>query len=345
MLLFIVLREVLTFNARIKWVDYAKGISMMLVVLHHAISRDVDSVFYSEGLILFNDTLKLFRMPLFFFLSGLFIYRSLQLDLRSFFQKRIKNLLFVYTLWNIVWYVLVILIAFSLIKGQPANFAWIYSLYYDPPIYWFLFALIIFSSITYLFKNRVWLIFILSLVGYLLSISNGNHHSPTFLDEILRYYPMYLIGYFFSMNFTAYESLIKKGYSILLPGYLVLVGFVLNSQFNNNGIIVFFFMVLGIAFGISLAKVLSEIKGFKLVEFVGKNTLPIYILHVYPKLALTAILTKIGIVSPIIYTTIQFLVALLLPLLIFRLIDKTSLSFVFNINKFGRLKRPVTKAA
>lgn len=319
--------------SRIDWVDYAKGVSMILVVLHHVIMRDVDSIFYSEWLISLNDNLKLFRMPLFFFLSGLFIYKGLTMDLKSFFNKKIKNLLFVYTIWNIMWYFLMVLFLASILRNT-VDLGWILSLYYNPPIYWFLYALIIFSSITYLFRNKPWLALALSLIGFAISISNGNHHRPTFLDEVMRYYPMYLVGYYFSKNIVNYSRLIKKRYVIILPLYLYVVGVVLNSSLNNDFLFILPLMLLGIILGISLAKTLVITKSLGFFGFIGRNTLPIYILHVYPTFIFATILTKSGLESIAIYTVIQFLMALMLPIIVFKIIEKTPLKIMFNINVF-----------
>lgn len=320
-------------NTRIEWVDYAKGISMILVVLHHVIVRDVNSIFYSEWLISINDSLKLFRMPLFFFLSGLFIYKGLNMDIKTFLNKKVKNLLFVYIVWNFMWYSLVIVLLYYLI-GNAVDFNWILSLFYDPPIYWFLYALVVFSIITYLFRKNIWLVLLLSIIGYGVSISNGNHHSPTFLDEILRYYLMYLTGYYFSKNIENYSKMIKKRYAILLPVYFYIVGIVINSSLNNNFILILPLMILGIILGVSLAKIMVEIKILSFVEFIGKNTLPIYILHVYPTLFFTAILTKVGLDNLVVYTGIQFIMALILPIMAFKLMGKTPLKVMFNINSY-----------
>ncbi len=51
-------------NARVEYIDVAKGISILLVAVHHSALRK----FFPEII----DSMSLFRMPLFFFLSGIF---------------------------------------------------------------------------------------------------------------------------------------------------------------------------------------------------------------------------------------------------------------------------------
>lgn len=52
---------------RIQYIDLAKGFCIILVVAYH-----VNKAFHFKQFPLFWDTLSVFRMPLYFFLSGLF---------------------------------------------------------------------------------------------------------------------------------------------------------------------------------------------------------------------------------------------------------------------------------
>ncbi|EPJ4139137.1 acyltransferase family protein [Klebsiella pneumoniae] len=69
------------------WVDYAKGIGIILVVFGHA-NRGL----YSSGIYIspeiyhyLDNVIYSFHMPLFFFLSGLFFVSSIKTGLRRCF--------------------------------------------------------------------------------------------------------------------------------------------------------------------------------------------------------------------------------------------------------------------
>src|SRR5437868_12279972 len=87
---------------RLEWVDYLRGIAIVLVVYRHALLgierssievpqflKDANMIFYS------------FRMPLFFILSGLFISRSLaKRPLNQLIGIKFEKLLYPYLVWT-----------------------------------------------------------------------------------------------------------------------------------------------------------------------------------------------------------------------------------------------------
>ena len=76
-------------NKRILWVDVAKGIGMILVVLGHT---------HFGG----RTLIYTFHMPLFFFCSGLFFSNSEPLNLMEKLKKCLKTILFPYFLYAII---------------------------------------------------------------------------------------------------------------------------------------------------------------------------------------------------------------------------------------------------
>ena len=79
---------------RINWIDYAKGIGIILVILGHSI---------------FPETLKIwicsFHMPLFFMLSGFTFNIEKYNDFKSFVKRKFKTLIIPYFIFSIVnWF-------------------------------------------------------------------------------------------------------------------------------------------------------------------------------------------------------------------------------------------------
>lgn len=75
-------------NNRIKWVDIAKGIGIILVIAGHTFALDYCRPIYT------------FHMPLFFFLSGLFL--KTDMPFKQFLQKKTKAILGVWVLVIII---------------------------------------------------------------------------------------------------------------------------------------------------------------------------------------------------------------------------------------------------
>ena len=83
-------------NNRIKWVDIAKGIGIILVIVGHTIALEYSAPIYT------------FHMPLFFFLSGLFL--NTDVKLKAFIKKKAKSILGVWLLVFLLSYIVCICI-------------------------------------------------------------------------------------------------------------------------------------------------------------------------------------------------------------------------------------------
>ncbi len=80
-------------GARLQYIDALRGISILLVVLHHVINK-MGPVMAHPSALAMRDTLASFRLPLFFFLSGYFAYRASDKwsrdKLKSVFSKKLQ---------------------------------------------------------------------------------------------------------------------------------------------------------------------------------------------------------------------------------------------------------------
>ena len=84
---------------RIHWIDYARGLSIILVVMMHS-TLGVEASLGREGwLHEFVAFAKPFRIPAFFLVSGLLISRVIDRDWRSYFDGRVLHFVYFYVLW------------------------------------------------------------------------------------------------------------------------------------------------------------------------------------------------------------------------------------------------------
>ena len=89
---------------RLAWVDRAKGIAILLVVLHHVIQFSADQQWASDDVIYANTMLQTFRMPLFFAMSGLFFQRAAVQSWRWLLTNRVLPFTYLYVIWTVVWH-------------------------------------------------------------------------------------------------------------------------------------------------------------------------------------------------------------------------------------------------
>src|SRR5687767_539325 len=84
------------------WVDYLKGIAIILVVYRHIlIGIERSGLEVPQYLVNANMIFYSFRMPLFFILSGLFISSSLvKRSLQKIIGLKFENLMYPYLIWS-----------------------------------------------------------------------------------------------------------------------------------------------------------------------------------------------------------------------------------------------------
>ena len=171
---------------RLAWVDYLKGIAIVLVVYRHVligIQRsvataqaqgahvpDVPAYLERANMIFFS-----FRMPLFFILSGIFISGSLaKRPLKQVIGIKFENLLYPYFIWVFLQVTLQIILGHNT-NADRSLIDYTYILYQPRSLdqFWYLPALFNTTAIyllvkTYL-KPPVWVQFAIGLTLYFLS--------------------------------------------------------------------------------------------------------------------------------------------------------------------------------
>lgn len=185
---------------RLHYIDFMKGLCIILIVIHHENEHIFDLLGNH-----FNYTLESFRMPMYYFISGIFFKRYDGLG--DFVRRKVNNIVvplcFFYLLSCLV--VGVVSVVPVLQRGFP-EFEW--SFLSDPltsrlwranvPM-WFLLSLMEVNLLCYALQwvshRRWWLVIAslaLSLGGYWLSW----HHikPPLLLDTALLGVPYFLLG-------------------------------------------------------------------------------------------------------------------------------------------------------
>src|ERR1700675_3618975 len=84
---------------RVDWVDYAKGICIVMVVMMHSV-LGVELTAGEKGFMhLLVTFAKPFRMPDFFLISGLFLSVVIDRDWRTYLDRKVVHFAYFYVLW------------------------------------------------------------------------------------------------------------------------------------------------------------------------------------------------------------------------------------------------------
>jgi len=129
---------------RVAWVDLAKGIGIVLVVLGHTnrglVSAGILSP--SRAFLATDAWLYAFHMPLFFFLSGLFAQSVLERSTGRFLTDRARTLAYPYVVWSLLQ--LAMQMGLSSYTNARVPIEAVYSVAYLPVMqFWFLYALLV----------------------------------------------------------------------------------------------------------------------------------------------------------------------------------------------------------
>src|ERR1700745_4388238 len=92
-------RAAATAGGRVDWVDYAKGICIVMVVMMHSVlgvELAAGETGFMHVLVAFA---KPFRMPDFFLISGLFLPLVIDRDWRLYLDRKVVHFAYFYVLW------------------------------------------------------------------------------------------------------------------------------------------------------------------------------------------------------------------------------------------------------
>jgi fucose 4-O-acetylase-like acetyltransferase len=352
---------------RYNWVDYLRGIVIILVVYHHTylgIERsgvDVPAAVGEANMVFYS-----FRMPLFFIISGIFTFFSLQSkSVRSIVWSKFNILFYPYIVWSFLQ------ISLQIILSEYTNAARTYAdylyIFYQPKQldqFWYLPALFN-STIVYVFiKTRL-----KPTIGVHLLIGLGLYLWSPFLVDIsmisnwMRFYLFFVIGEAVSTAITnkrLQEKLMKPPIvGIFLLVFSIAQYFYLHDNVGVKAMEIsmenfggdytaywineanfLFTSLIGCATLVIIAFILQRWDRLKWLRVVGYHSLYIYIIHVLVVAVVRIIFTKTFKVEyylPILLMAILF--GVITPIIFYNLLGKKYLWFLFST------RRPVREKA
>lgn len=270
---------------RVTWIDISKGIGIILVVLgHNTIPEKMESWIFS------------FHMPLFFFLSGYLFNKFKYTSLQSLLIKQSKSLLIPYFVFSIFSFLFWYFIKNNVGQSSDINpidplIGIFYSigvnpwLTFNPPL-WFLTCLFVVEVLFYIFtKNRktkwiISLLIIFSILGYLNSLYNL-YRLPWSIDIALTALVFFGVGNLFKQQ--NFKIKFKYITNIIIIISAVSINFLFTKvkiDMNYNFYGEYFNFYIAAFSGILATLIFAQtIPSFKLLIYLGQNSLTIFALH------------------------------------------------------------------
>ncbi len=332
---------------RFEWVDYLRGIAIVLVVYRHALlgierSNVVVPQFLNDANMVFYS----FRMPLFFLLSGIFISRSIAKNTFGHLVKiKFENLLYPYLVWSFIQISLqIVLSGITNSKRTLVDYTYIF---YQPrhlDQFWYLAALFN-ATLLFIFLKKILKVPTAAqlLIGTVFYAFFPYFQKISMISDCMEFYLFFVMGDALAQFFfrPSTQLFFKNPLSLILiiPGFilsqLIYLNYVithnldtdnkhtLSDAFANNVGYQSMFLVIAIIGCVSmiiLAFRLQKLHLFSFLRILGYHSLYIYVMHVIVTAFVRITLMKIiGIHNPFLLLFLTIALGVAIPIIIYNL--------------------------
>jgi len=320
---------------RLDWVDMAKGISILLVVMMYAASsvgEDTGGVGLLHWAIAFATP---FRMPEFFLISGLFLSQVIDRPWRAYTDRRVVHYLYFYALWAVIHIVFKVGLVSMNPAGAAEYLAWAVIQPYG--VLWFIYLLAAVSAAAKLLHGLRVPIWAGLAAGAALQIA-PLHTGSYLFDQFAEYFVYFYAGYGLAPLFFRLAAWAMTHIGLALAGLaawaLVNGALVFSPGFAMNPIhpvmgyaglpgLHLLLALAGTAALCSLAAMLTRLPAMDWLRWLGAHSLVIYVAFVLPMGIARTVLIRLGVVEPTVLSLAIFTIAILAPLALFWLVERT----------------------
>jgi uncharacterized membrane protein YcfT len=351
--------------SRVGWVDTAKGICIIFVVMMHS-TLGVGLAMGAEGWM--HDVVAFarpFRMPDFFLISGLFLGLVIDRPWLRYIDRKVVHFLYFYILWLTIQFVFKAP-GMAMEGGIAAPIAeYLYAFVQPFGTLWFVYILPIFFVFTRLVKSLpVWLVLAFAAVLEILPVHTG----VMLFDEFCARYVYFFAGYALATRIFALADWVQENRAASLG--LLVVWAVINGWFVFSPVpdvlafavqphgpaegeaglaaLPLLSLVLGAAGAMAIVAVSALVAGApwsRWLNWLGAHSIVIYLAFFLPLAVARAILIRLGIITDV--GTISLLVTMagvIGPVVLYALIQMTGWGrFLFERPDWAYIDRAPAK--
>ena len=316
---------------RIDWVDYAKGICIVMVVMMHSVlgvELAAGETGFMHPLVAFA---KPFRMPDFFLISGLFLSVVIDRDWRTYLDRKVVHFAYFYVLWVTIQFGFKAPSFAAESSWAHAGFLYLESFIEPFGTLWFIYLLPVFFVVTKATRQvpplLVWSIAALLEMAH---IATGWTVIDEFGARFVYFYTGYLFaGYVFALSDRArarpFLALAMLGLWALLNWSLV------KSGFSEWPLISLMLGLAGACAIVAVGTLLARARWLEFLRFCGEHSIVIYLAFFLPMAATRTLLLRAGIIQDIgTISLVVTVVAVVGALAIWRIALKAGANFLFE---------------
>ena len=326
--------------SRVDWVDYAKGICIVLVVLMHSTLGVEKAAGELTWLNSFIQWAKPFRMPDFFLISGLFLAARIDRPWRDFIDSKVLHFGYFYLLWMTILF-------FAKSGALTGNLGlssivsgWSYGLVQPNSAVWFIYMLPVFMVAIKLARPLPpLLVFAAGAILESLPIDTGS----LVIDEFAARFVYVFAGYWLSRHVFSFARFVGG-----LPLPAALAGFAAWALVNTFAVANGFAALPGISLAlgfvgacavVTAGVILSKFSFASFLRYCGENSIVIYLAFSLFMAATRVVLLRLGQPHDLGLVSLMCTGAGVIgPLILFWMTRGTQLNFLFKRPGWARIK-------
>jgi uncharacterized membrane protein YcfT len=286
-------------SGRIDWVDYAKGICIVMVVMMHSV-LGVEAAAGQPGFMhLAVMFAKPFRMPDFFLISGLFLSVVIDRDWRTYLDRKVVHFAYFYVLWVTIQF------GFKAPSfAAETNWAHVSFLYLESFIepfgtLWFIYLLPVFFVVSKAIRRMpplpIWGVAALLEMAH---VATG----WTVIDEFCARFVYFYSGYLFADYVFALSDRARARPALALAGlalWALVNGSLVKSGYSEWPLISLALGLAGAGAIVTTGTLLARAHWLTFLRSFGEHSIVIYLAFFLPMAATRTLLLKTGLIHDI----------------------------------------------
>lgn len=326
-------------GVRVEWVDFAKGICIVLVVLMHSTLGVEKALGATGALNTFIQWAQPFRMPDFFLISGLFLARRINVPWREYLDKKVVHFLYFYFLWMVLQ---------LLFKGPGiwqsqggSGLAREFGFAFLEPFgtLWFIYLLPVFFLVTRLVRPvPPALVFLAAAILEMAPIHTG----WIMIDEFAARFVYFFAGYWLAAPVFRFAGTMAGLSTPALLSALFVWGFAHTEAFRLGyvsgpglGLVAGF---IGVGAVIAAGVLLTRFRAGEAIRYLGEQSIVVYLsFFLFMAVSRTLALKLVPQAGPDPISIVVTLAGIIGPIILFALTRNTPLRFLFRRPRWARL--------
>ncbi|WP_210479313.1 acyltransferase family protein [Naasia sp. SYSU D00948] len=278
------------------WVNFAKGVAIILVVLYHSMLFLRSIEFEGGGMGRAKTALEMFPMPVFLAIAGMYHQRVVTWTLGETWRRRLLGYLYLYVLWSVIRFAFYLVVPNVRSDGAGSYasdpLALLTILVWPISSYWFILALAVFTLVLWLVRKLPPWIPITGAAVLSIAFSTGFVTVRNVgWDRMGEYLVFFLVGALAARKLFA---AVPKAPWWVVPASLAVYGAsAAVAAFVPAGSrvpgVVLVGQVAAVVFGATASHLLVRLRPLSWVSYLGTRSLHLYLIHVFVIAGLAAV--------------------------------------------------------